>query len=110
MPSLKASIRLLRHIFSTTTNIPEFQRQLAIPSVPKFTDALTAIVQKHTEPELQVHHLVLFTLFLSQTILGAQSQNNHEATSALPNSSSPLTCLLVGARTAIPQWLCATSY
>lgn len=54
VPNLKAAIRLLCHIFSAATDIPEFQRQLATPNVPKFSIAVLTLADKHHDRELQV--------------------------------------------------------
>lgn len=51
---MKASIRLLLIIFSAGTGIPEFQRQVATPNVPKFTAALLGLFDKHNDEKLKV--------------------------------------------------------
>ncbi|KAI0346803.1 hypothetical protein BDW22DRAFT_1386488 [Trametopsis cervina] len=53
VPVLKASIRLLRYIFTTATGVPEFQRQVSTPNVPKFSSALMSITEKRDDVELQ---------------------------------------------------------
>ncbi|CCM05557.1 uncharacterized protein FIBRA_07784 [Fibroporia radiculosa] len=60
-PTLKASVRLLRRIFSTTVNIAEFQRQLCLPNVPKFSSALIELVQKKPEEDLKLLALAALT-------------------------------------------------
>ncbi|CDO76547.1 hypothetical protein BN946_scf184982.g6 [Trametes cinnabarina] len=60
MPTTKAAIRLLRLIFSSAMDVPEFQRQLCVPNIPKFGNALIAIAEKETIVE--VNHLVIETL------------------------------------------------
>lgn len=52
--TIKAAIRLLRTIFSSGLAIPEFQRQVATPNVPKFTAALLILVDKNADEELKV--------------------------------------------------------
>ncbi|KAI0065940.1 hypothetical protein BV25DRAFT_1613288 [Artomyces pyxidatus] len=59
-PNLKAAIRLLLHIFSAANDIPEFQRQLATPNVPKFSLALVALAEKPESNDLKL--LALETL------------------------------------------------
>jgi hypothetical protein len=54
VPTLKAAMRLLTHIFSVAIDIPEFQRQVASPNVPKFGLALVAVAEDHTSRELKV--------------------------------------------------------
>lgn len=54
VPVLKACIRLLRLIFTTATGIPEFQRQVSTPNVPKFSAALISLAEKHEDIELKV--------------------------------------------------------
>ncbi|OAX43989.1 hypothetical protein K503DRAFT_730190 [Rhizopogon vinicolor AM-OR11-026] len=53
LPMLKASVRYLRHVLSAATEVPEFQRQLATPTVPKFSQALVSIVENVAEYELK---------------------------------------------------------
>ena len=54
LPTLKAAIRLLAHIFSVAIDTPEFQRQIASPNVPKFSLALIVIAEEHASRELKV--------------------------------------------------------
>ncbi|KAI0774417.1 rRNA processing/ribosome biogenesis-domain-containing protein [Fomes fomentarius] len=51
-PTAKSAIRLLRLVFSSASDVPEFQRQLCIPNVPKFVHALIALVEKEGSPDL----------------------------------------------------------
>ncbi|KAF9076870.1 rRNA processing/ribosome biogenesis-domain-containing protein [Rhodocollybia butyracea] len=53
LPTLKASIYLCRLIFSNATDIPEFQRQISTPNVPKFTTALVHSLEKDVDLELK---------------------------------------------------------
>ncbi|KAG1892257.1 rRNA processing/ribosome biogenesis-domain-containing protein [Suillus subluteus] len=53
LPLLKASIRYLRHVLSAATDVPELQRQLATPTVPKFSQVLVSIVEKTADYELK---------------------------------------------------------
>ncbi|KAG1755494.1 rRNA processing/ribosome biogenesis-domain-containing protein [Suillus lakei] len=53
LPLLKASIRYLRHVLSAATDVPELQRQLATPTVPKFSQALVSIAERATDYELK---------------------------------------------------------
>ncbi|KAG1833458.1 rRNA processing/ribosome biogenesis-domain-containing protein, partial [Suillus variegatus] len=53
LPLLKASIRYLRHVLSAATDVPELQRQLATPTVPKFSQALVSIVERAADYELK---------------------------------------------------------
>lgn len=54
MPVLKAAIRLLEVIFSTATNVNEFQRQVTVPNVLKLTSALLSLADNRNEPGLKV--------------------------------------------------------
>ncbi|KAF4619590.1 hypothetical protein D9613_005172 [Agrocybe pediades] len=56
VPVLKAAIRLLRTIFTTATDIPEFQRQVSVPNVVKFT-SLVMSVADNVDIELKVMSL-----------------------------------------------------
>ncbi|KAI0677400.1 rRNA processing/ribosome biogenesis-domain-containing protein [Trametes maxima] len=60
LPTMKAAIRLLRLVFSNAMDVPEFQRQVCMPNVPKFGNALIAIAEK--EANVEVNLLVLDTL------------------------------------------------
>lgn len=55
IPNIKTSIRLLNHIFFLALDIPEYQRQLATPNVPKYSTALLNLAEKTENQELQVH-------------------------------------------------------
>ncbi|KAH0587795.1 hypothetical protein J132_06140 [Termitomyces sp. J132] len=59
-PTIKASIRLLRIIFSAGVGTPEYQRQVATPNISKFTAAIIAIAEKNRDKELRA--LILTTL------------------------------------------------
>ncbi|KAI0082414.1 hypothetical protein K474DRAFT_1655179 [Panus rudis PR-1116 ss-1] len=60
VPTWKASIRLLRHVFTAAVDIPEFQRQVSIPNVPKFSQSLISVGEKCEDVALKI--LVLNTL------------------------------------------------
>ncbi|EGO02144.1 hypothetical protein SERLA73DRAFT_120785 [Serpula lacrymans var. lacrymans S7.3] len=60
LPILKASIRFLHHVFSATTDVPEFQRQVVTPNIPKFSLALISLAEKQHDLELKT--LVLDTI------------------------------------------------
>ncbi|KAK7470430.1 hypothetical protein VKT23_001856 [Stygiomarasmius scandens] len=61
VPVIKAAVILCRTIFTGATDIPEFQRQVSTPNVPKFTAALISLLEK--EPDVESKVLVLETLF-----------------------------------------------
>lgn len=61
-PTLKASVRLIRCIFTGATDVPEFQRQLATPNVPKFSLALISLCEKYPDSELKVKHIKFYTV------------------------------------------------
>ena len=54
VPTLKAVTRLLSRISSDAQSVPEFQRQVVTPVIPKFSLALAGLVQSHADIELQV--------------------------------------------------------
>lgn len=56
-------MRLLALVFSAAVDIPEFQRQLATPNVPKFSLAVLALAEKHHDRELQVATLSIIFFF-----------------------------------------------
>jgi hypothetical protein len=49
--SHKAAARLTYHIFLVATDMPEFQRQVATPNVPKFTQALVQLLDAGVDAE-----------------------------------------------------------
>ncbi|KAL1708625.1 rRNA processing/ribosome biogenesis-domain-containing protein [Schizophyllum commune] len=53
LPVIKAAIRLTYTIFSAATDVPEFQRQISTPNVPKFATAIIPLVEKYTDVELK---------------------------------------------------------
>lgn len=54
VPATKASIRLLRYIFANGADVPEFQRQLCIPSVPKFSTTLIFLAEQSEDVSVKV--------------------------------------------------------
>ncbi|KAF8913747.1 rRNA processing/ribosome biogenesis-domain-containing protein [Gymnopilus junonius] len=52
IPVLKAAIRLLRVVFTTAVDVPEFHRQICIPNVVKFTSAIVSLVENNPDLEL----------------------------------------------------------
>ncbi|TDL29691.1 hypothetical protein BD410DRAFT_758724 [Rickenella mellea] len=75
-----AAIKLLAFIFVSTLGVPEFQRQLAIPNIPKFSLAIVTLVQKNNDQDLKI--LVMDTL----TVLVPLFPNLHRA--LLPSISN----------------------
>lgn len=51
---MKAALRLLRVIFTTATELSEFQRQVTVPSVVKFTQAVLAFSENQTDTDMKV--------------------------------------------------------
>ncbi|KZT72556.1 hypothetical protein DAEQUDRAFT_704985 [Daedalea quercina L-15889] len=60
VPDLKAAIRLLRQIFSSVIEVAEFQRQICLPNVPKFSAALMSLAAGNSEQDAKL--LALNTL------------------------------------------------
>jgi hypothetical protein len=56
VPIPKASIRLLTTIFTAALEMSEFQRQISLPNVPKFTAALSNLAASHEDVELKVRY------------------------------------------------------
>lgn len=50
----KAAIRLLAFIFTSTTNLAEFQRHVVTPNIPKFSSALMSLAEKQADEELKL--------------------------------------------------------
>lgn len=62
-------MRLLNHIFSTATDVPEFQRQLVIPNVPKFSLVLIALADKHGDRDVKVRSEIADYFYLLMILL-----------------------------------------
>ncbi|CAE6445776.1 unnamed protein product [Rhizoctonia solani] len=60
-PNHYAAIRLLSHVFTAVTDMPEFQRQVVIPNVQKCSQALLALA-KNSETEFELKLLAIDTL------------------------------------------------
>ncbi|KAG6903450.1 hypothetical protein C0995_005473 [Termitomyces sp. Mi166 len=90
-PTIKASIRLLRTIFSAGIGTPEYQRQVATPNIPKFTAAIIAIAEKNGDEEIRV--LILTTLARLVPLYPTLYRSSHAALSTLVlrflNGSAP---------------------
>jgi len=54
LPCIKACIRLIRFIFSSGAGHPEFQRQVVLPSIVKFSQALIENIGKYESEKLKV--------------------------------------------------------
>ncbi|KAH8118617.1 rRNA processing/ribosome biogenesis-domain-containing protein [Phellopilus nigrolimitatus] len=61
----KSSIRLIAYIFSTTTGLVEFQRQVVAPNVPKFSSALMSLAERQTDEELKILCLEVLSIIVS---------------------------------------------
>ncbi|KAF5358971.1 hypothetical protein D9758_004780 [Tetrapyrgos nigripes] len=57
IPVLRAALVLCSAIFTCATDIPEFQRQVSTPNVPKFTAALISLLEKESDVELKVRQI-----------------------------------------------------
>ncbi|KAK7061882.1 Pre-rRNA-processing protein rix1 [Favolaschia claudopus] len=80
-PILSASVRLLRVIFSSATDVPEFQRQVATPNILKFTAALIPLAEKHADNDLKI--LILSTLAVVIPLYPTIHRTSHAALSTL---------------------------
>jgi len=63
VPVIKAAVILCRAIFTGATDIPEFQRQVSTPNVPKFTAALISLLEKESDVESKVSSLARAIFF-----------------------------------------------
>jgi hypothetical protein len=107
-PILKAAIRLLITVFTAAMEMSEFQRQVSLPHVPKFTSALSNIAASNEDIELKVRHsrasftsssaykksgnLLEFTLVFDPQLSNCTSSNLSEpfwSRSRFPQRQSP---------------------
>ncbi|TFL00553.1 rRNA processing/ribosome biogenesis-domain-containing protein [Pterulicium gracile] len=54
LPTLKAAIRLILHLFTSSVDKPEYQRQVCTPNVTKYSAALLALTTRNEEQSFQV--------------------------------------------------------
>jgi len=54
LPCIKACIRLIRFIFSSSVGHAEFQRQVVLPNIVKFSQGLIEILGKYGSEKLKV--------------------------------------------------------
>ncbi|TFK55557.1 hypothetical protein OE88DRAFT_1672300 [Heliocybe sulcata] len=91
LPNVKAAIRILRYIFAGATDTPEFQRQLVTPNVPKYSQAVIALAEKHDDPDVKL--LALNTLTMLVPLHPTLHKALHGSLSALAlrylNGSAP---------------------
>ncbi|KAJ7590791.1 rRNA processing/ribosome biogenesis-domain-containing protein [Mycena floridula] len=59
-PVIKSAVHLCRTIFSSAVDIPEFQRQVSTPNVPKFNAVTIALLEGSSDSELRT--IILDTL------------------------------------------------
>lgn len=104
-PVLKSSVLLLRTIFSTAIDVPEFQRQVSTPNVPKFTFALMNLAEKHVDLELKVRLLTLgLSRYLHSTIAGTSLVHINATHSSLPHPSPCLVHRSLKPFSRLSQW------
>ncbi|KAF9012654.1 rRNA processing/ribosome biogenesis-domain-containing protein [Cyathus striatus] len=80
-PVIKAAIRLARIIFTSLTDMSEFQRQVSNPNVPKFIASLIQTAQN--TPELEVKLECIWTLHRLVPVYPAAHRASHSALSKL---------------------------
>ncbi|KLO19861.1 hypothetical protein SCHPADRAFT_934991 [Schizopora paradoxa] len=62
----KAAIRLLTYIFTTTTDLSEFQRQVVTPNVPKFSNALISLTEKFADLGLKIYCMDVLSVLVQK--------------------------------------------
>ncbi|KAH9482766.1 hypothetical protein JR316_0004866 [Psilocybe cubensis] len=99
LPTLKAAIRLLRVVFTKSSEITEFQRQICLPNVVKFTHAVIAIADNHNDLEVKILCLNTLSCVIklyptahraSNTVLSALALRHLSGSSQGPTSSELL--------------------
>ncbi|KAI6047488.1 rRNA processing/ribosome biogenesis-domain-containing protein [Pisolithus marmoratus] len=71
LPILKVSMRYLRLVLGAAAGHPEFQRQVAAPTVPKISAALLCIAENSSDANIRA----LATQVLSQLVMSYPSQH-----------------------------------
>ncbi|PBL02302.1 hypothetical protein ARMGADRAFT_1042114 [Armillaria gallica] len=91
-PVLKASINLCRIILCSAMDVSEFQRQVCLPNVTKFTQTIIALCDG--EPDVEFKILLLNTLARIIPLYPNAHRSSHSALSSLClqylNGSAPL--------------------
>ncbi|KAK0242537.1 rRNA processing/ribosome biogenesis-domain-containing protein [Armillaria nabsnona] len=91
-PVLKASVNLCRIIFCSAMDVSEFQRQVCLPNVTKFTQTIIALCDG--EPDVEFKILLLNTLARIIPLYPNAHRSSHSALSGLClqylNGSTPL--------------------
>lgn len=107
VPCLKASVRLLRHIFTTATDIPEFQRQLAAPSVPKFSLALIGLADKCEDQETRVRTPYFVSPLPLNLTIAPRLKHTHKTSFRVSNSTQVVAVRFIFSRYAFLERICA---
>lgn len=109
VPTIKAAMRLLTHVFSVAIDTSEFQRQVASPNIPKFGLALIVVAEDHQSRELKVsHYESIFSYWLT-----VPSATRHRravrvgTTLSYYFQGSPRTAFCIVSSPI--QWLCGTA-
>ncbi|KDQ19056.1 hypothetical protein BOTBODRAFT_126918 [Botryobasidium botryosum FD-172 SS1] len=91
LPVLKAAIHLLSAIFSSATDMPEFQRQVSIPNIPKFSLSLVSLAERDCDEQLKILslHTISSMLALYPTLHRALQPSLHKLAMQHLNGSFP---------------------
>ncbi|KAK1233310.1 hypothetical protein PQX77_003536 [Marasmius sp. AFHP31] len=81
-PVTKAALAICRIVFTVAIDVPEFQRQVSTPNVPKFTAALIQCIE-NASIEMEVKVLALKTMTRLIPIYPNIHRANHASLSAL---------------------------
>ena len=108
LPCIKACIRLIRFIFSSGVGHAEFQRQVVLPNIVKFSQALVEIVGKYENEMLKVRALFDVLLFFGRLFILSQGSVFRDPLSVgatLPLLAQATPRLLVRVNSQASEWL-----
>ncbi|KAG8961176.1 hypothetical protein FRC03_005682, partial [Tulasnella sp. 419] len=95
LPIYKASIHLLLRLFSSSMMMPEFQRQVSSPNVPKFASSLISLSEQNSDQGLRL--IIIKTLSslcqLYPSLMKAQQTHLYKVSLADLSGSQPARCL-----------------
>ena len=112
MPCIKACIRLIRFIFSSGAGHAEFQRQVVLPNIVKFSQALIEKIGKYENEKLKVCVMSGFCRVLLTFLLpsrGLVFRVPLPAGPTLPLITQTTPCVSFRSRSQAPKWLIACS-
>ena len=97
---------LLRLVFSHAMDVPEFQRQLCTPNVPKFANALISLAEKEMKTEVYVSVRVQHSDMRGlKPVIGPCGRHTHSYCRFVPLTVPSTARFFVNSRPSSPERL-----